>query len=64
VAIAALHIPIADFITARDRELAVMFRSRGIPLPEGLSRENSRTLMFLMGVLVVLVQLTRIWMMR
>lgn len=64
LAIAALHIPLADFIAERDRELAAMFRRRGLNLPEGLSREHSRTFMFCMGVFVTLFQLTRIWMMR
>jgi hypothetical protein len=63
LAIVALHIPLADFITERDRELVSLFRRRGVNMPEGLSREHTRTLMFCMGALVAVVQLTRLWMM-
>lgn len=55
------HRPIADYIRAREHALVIMFRQRGVLLPTSLGTETVRNIYFLLGVFVVLYQLTRIW---
>ncbi len=59
--IAALHRPIADFITDREHSLVMAFRLRGMPLPAALPRETSRNLYFGIGIFIVLVEMLRIY---
>jgi hypothetical protein len=59
--LAACHRPIADFVLAQDRAFAVLARRGGLRLPTGLSEEGSRNLFFLLGILVALAQMARIY---
>lgn len=59
--IAALHRPIADFISDQERSLVVTFRQRGMALPAAMTRETARNLYFGMGIFVVLVEMLRIY---
>jgi hypothetical protein len=59
--IAALHRPIADFISDRERRLVVAFRERGMALPAALTQEAARTLYFSIGIFIALVELLRIY---
>jgi hypothetical protein len=59
--VAALHRPIADFITDQERLLVVSFRQRGMALPAALTRETARNLYFGVGIFIVLVEMLRIY---
>jgi len=58
--IAAFHRPIADYIMERERVLVIAFRQRGIPAPM-LTTESARTVYFALGILIVLLEMGRIW---
>ncbi len=59
--LAAFHRPVADFIVQQDRTLAALVRRGGLNLPPGFSLETSRTLFFLLGILIALAQMARIY---
>ena len=59
--VAALHRPIADFITDREHSLVMAFRLRGMALPAALTRETARNLYFGLGIFIVLVEMMRIY---
>ena len=61
--IAACHRRIADFMLERERSLVLSFRQRGVPLPAALGTETARNLYFGIGILIVLVELLRIYQM-
>lgn len=58
--IAAFHQPIADYIMRHERVLVVAFRQRGIPAPM-LSTAAARNIYFTLGMLIVLLEMARIW---
>ncbi|HUN89430.1 MAG TPA: hypothetical protein VMU28_11595 [Terriglobales bacterium] len=58
--VAAFHLPIADYIMKHERVLVVAFRQRGIPAPM-LSTEAARNVYFTLGMLIVLLEMARIW---
>lgn len=58
--IAAFHRPIADYIMTHERVLVVAFRQRGIRAPM-LSTETARNVYFTLGMLIVLLEMARIW---
>ncbi len=58
--IAAFHRPIADYIMERERVLVTAFRQRGIPAPM-FSRDAARNVYFCLGILIVLLEMARIW---
>jgi hypothetical protein len=60
--IAMFHKPIADWIREQDRQLVVIARQRGVPLPAVPTTETARTIYFWMGISVAVFQLTQIWM--
>jgi len=58
--IAAFHRPVADYIMQHERVLVVAFRQRGIRAPM-LSTEAARNIYFTLGMLIVLLEMARIW---
>jgi len=58
--VAAFHQPIADFIMQHERVLVVAFRQRGIRAPM-LTTEAARNVYFTLGILIVLLEMARIW---
>jgi hypothetical protein len=62
LAIALFHVQLADFFRKQDRALATAFRERGVPIPGALPKQASHDLFFLLGVLLSLFSLARIWM--
>lgn len=59
--IAVFHCRIADFIFQHEEVFAATARQRGLPLPMPPKAETLRTIYFFMGVVVVLLELARIW---
>ena len=59
--ITALHRPIADFISDRERSLVLSFRQRGMTLPAALTTEAARNLYFSIGIFIVIVEMLRIY---
>ena len=59
--IAVFHCRIADFIFQYEEMFATTARQRGLPLPMPPKAETLRTIYFLIGVLVVLLELGRVW---
>ena len=59
--IAVFHCRIADFIFQYEEEFAATARQRGLPLPMPPTAETLRTIYFFIGVIVVLLELSRIW---
>ncbi|MFL6301858.1 MAG: hypothetical protein ACJ71N_14740 [Terriglobales bacterium] len=59
--IAVFHCRIADFIFNYEEAFAATARQRGLPLPFPPKAETLRTIYFFIGVLVVLLELGRIW---
>jgi hypothetical protein len=59
--LAALHRPVADFVLEQDRLLTALARRGGVNLPTGFSAETSRTIFFLLGILIALAQMARIY---
>lgn len=62
LAIALFHRQLADFFTEQDRALVVLFRRRGVSIPDAMRRDTAHTLYFCMGILVAMVEIVRIWM--
>jgi hypothetical protein len=58
--IAGFHVPIADFILERERQLLLTLHRYGIEIPTILSRTSARNLYFSFGMMVVLIQLLRL----
>jgi hypothetical protein len=61
LAIALFHAQLADFLRQQDRALGDAFRDRGVPMPGALPKQAAHDLFFLLGVLIALVSLARIW---
>jgi hypothetical protein len=59
--IACFHRPIADFVLAQERALVIVFRERGVPLPAAPTTETARTIYFLIGILLAMFEICRIW---
>ena len=59
--IAMFHRPVADWIVEQDRQLVVMARNRGVPLPAAPTTETARTLYFCIGIFVAIYEILRIW---
>ena len=59
--IAVFHCRIADFILQYEEMFATTARQRGLPLPMPPKAETLRTIYFIIGVLVVLLELGRVW---
>jgi hypothetical protein len=59
--IAVFHCRIADFIFQYEEAFAATARQRGLPLPMPPRAETLRTIYFFIGVVVVLLELGRIW---
>jgi hypothetical protein len=62
LSLAAFHRPVADFILEQDRTLTALVRRGGLNLPNGFSEETSRNLFFILGILIALAQMARIYM--
>lgn len=60
--IALFHVQLADFLREQDQALAVTFRQRGVPLPGALPKQAAHDLFFVLGILLTLFSLFRIWM--
>jgi hypothetical protein len=60
--IACFHRPIADFMLVQERQLVIVFRQRGVPVPAAPTTETARTIYFLIGILLALYEICRIWM--
>jgi hypothetical protein len=61
LSIAVFHCRIADFIFQQEEVFAATARQRGLPLPMPPKAETLRTIYFFIGVIVVLLELARIW---
>jgi len=59
--IVVFHCRIADFIFQYEEMFATTARQRGLPLPMPPKAETLRTIYFFIGVLVVLLELGRVW---
>jgi hypothetical protein len=59
--IAVFHCRIADFIFQHEEVFAANAQQRGLPLPMPPKAETLRTIYFFIGVIVVLLELARIW---
>jgi hypothetical protein len=59
--ITVFHCRIADFIFQHEEVFATTARQRGLPLPMPPKAETLRTIYFFIGVVVVLLELARIW---
>jgi len=59
--IAVFHCRIADFIFQYEEAFATTAQQRGFPLPMPPKAETLRTIYFFIGVIVVLLELARIW---
>ena len=59
--LAAFHRPVSDFILEQDRAFTGLVRRGGMRLPNGLSMEASRNLCFILGIVVALAQMARIY---
>ncbi len=60
--IALFHRPIADFVLMQERALVIAFRQRGVPLPAAPTTETARTVYFVIGILLAMFEIIRIWM--
>lgn len=60
--IAFFHKPIADFVTYHERQLVVLFRRHGVPMPVGPTTETARNIYFGIGIFLAMFELIRIWM--
>ena len=60
--IAFFHKPIADFVMYHERQLVVLFRRHGVPMPVGPTTETGRNIYFGMGIILAMFELVRIWM--
>jgi hypothetical protein len=60
--LALFHAQVADFLREQDRALADSFRERGFPLPGALPKQAAHDLFFVLGILLSLFSLVRIWM--
>jgi len=61
LSIAVFHCRIADFVFQYEEAFAATARQRGLPLPMPPTAETLRTIYFFIGVIVVLLELSRIW---
>ena len=59
--IAYFHRPIADFVLVQERALVIAFRQRGLPVPAAPTTETARTIYFLIGILLAMFEICRIW---
>ncbi len=59
--IAVFHCRIADFIFQYEEVFAANAQQRGLPMPMPPKAETLRTIYFFIGVIVVLLELARIW---
>ena len=59
--IAYFHRPIADFVLVQERALVIAFRQRGVPIPPAPTTETARTIYFLIGILLAIFEICRIW---
>ena len=57
------HRQIADYVLERERQLVVMFRERGVPLPATPTTETGRNIYFIIGTFIAVFELVRIWLM-
>ncbi len=56
----AFHRKIAEFMLAQERVLVVLFRQRGLRLPD-ISTQTAYNIYFGVGLFVCVLQLFRIW---
>jgi hypothetical protein len=59
--ITLFHRPIADFMLRQERALDMLFRSRGVRLPPPPTEAMAHNIYFVLGIILTLVQLTRLW---
>ena len=59
--IVLFHRAIADFILHQEQHLAALLSQRGIKLPEFPSHQFARNLYFVIGVLVAVISMARIY---
>jgi hypothetical protein len=62
LAIALFHAQLGDFLRAQDRAVASSFRQRGLNIPGEMPKQASQDLVFVLGILLAVVGLARIWM--
>jgi hypothetical protein len=60
-AIALFHRPVADFMLQQERELDMVFRSRGVKLPPPPTQSVAQDLYFCLGVMLALFEMLRLW---
>jgi len=59
--ISLFHVQLADFLREQDLAIASVLRQRGVPIPGALPQQAGRDLFFVLGILVSLLSLFRIW---
>ena len=59
--IAIFHRPIADFMLHRERALAALFHTRGLPRLPLPTQMQSRNMYFALGVALALIEAGRLW---
>jgi hypothetical protein len=61
ILIALFHRPIGDYILEQERALDFMLRSRGVKLPPPPTRAMTHDLYFMVGIIVSLIEVGRLW---
>jgi len=61
--IAAFHRPVADYIMQHERQLVILFRQRGVPVPQPPTTETARNIYFMLGISLAMFEVVRIWLM-
>jgi hypothetical protein len=59
--IVAFHRPVAEYILHQEKQLVLLFRSRGVPVPHAPSLETAHNIYFGLGMFVCLLSLVRLW---
>ena len=61
VLIVAFHRPVAEFILQQEQQLVVLFRSRGLRVPNTPTTATAHNIYFALGMFVCLLSLVRLW---
>ena len=59
--IVAFHRPVAEFVLEQEKQLVVLFRSRGVQVPNTPSTATAHNIYFGLGMFVCLFSLVRLW---
>ena len=59
--IVAFHRPVAEFVLEQEKQLVVLFRSRGVRVPNTPSTATAHNIYYALGMFVCLLSLARLW---